>query len=172
MTYWRRNVNAQPLTTSGNYWNDAIVPGNTYLRVRIRWGFHLDTPTNVDLAYLGSGLVTFGLCTTYGDGTETPPDPLEVSTDIDPPTLRWIYWESLAPSCKGIDDASGVIIWENSPHSEETQTRGQVLAAGVPPGDTLNLWASWGSTIDWSAQFGANAVIWHSLSILRKFDTP
>ena len=172
MTYWRRNINAQPLTTSGNYWNDAIVAGNTYLRVHIRWGFHLDTPTTVNMAYLASGLVAFGLVTTYGNGSETPPDPLLDSADLNPPTNRWIYWEALAPSLKGIDDASGVAVWEASAHSEPTQTRGQVLAVGVPPGDTLNLWASWGSTIDWFAQFGANAVIWHSLSILRKNDGP
>lgn len=170
--YWRRNLNAQPLSLSGNYWNDAIVPGNTYLRVRIRWGFHLDTPINVNMAYLATGIVTFGLCTTYGNGTETPPDPQEVPYDLNPPTNRWIYWESLAPTLKGISQDAGVAVWENSDHSEPTQTQGQVVAVGVPPGDTLNLWASWASTIDWFAQFGANAVIWHSLSILRKFDTP
>ncbi len=172
MTYWRRNINAQPLTTSGNYWNDAIVPGNTYLRVRIRWGFHIDCPMNVNVAYLASGIVAFGLVTTYGDGTETPQDPLLDSADLDPPANRFIYLESLAPSLKGMSQSANLMVWENSPHSEETQTRGQVLAAGVPPGDTLNLWATWGSTIDWAAQFGANAIIWHSLSILRKFDTP
>jgi hypothetical protein len=168
MTYWRRNFNTQPLTTAGNYWNDAIAEGNTYLRLHIRWGFHIDSPTNVNIAYLASSLVTFGLVTTVGDGTESPVNPQDVSFNPDPPTQRFLYWETLSPVCQGIDDASGVIIWGNSAQSEETSSQGRVAAQGIPGGDTLNLWATWASTIDWAEQFAANAIIWHSVSILRK----
>jgi hypothetical protein len=168
MTYWRRNFNAQILASGGNYWNDAIVNGNTYLRVHIRWGFHIDSPTTVNLSHLASTLVTFGLVTTIGNGSESPVNPQDVSFDPDPPTERFIYWETLAPICQGIDDASGVVIWGNSAQTEPTQTKGQVLATGIPGGDTLNLWATWATSVDIADEFGANATIWHSLSILRK----
>lgn len=172
MTFWRRNTNAQPLAVLGNYWNDAIAAGNTYLRVHVRWGFHLDTPLNVDIAYVANNLVTFGLCTTIGNGTEGVPEAATSSGDTDPPTQRWIYWETLAPVAQGISHDDNVIVWGNSAQTEPTQTRGQVLATGIPDGDTLNLWASWQSSIDWAAQFDANPTIWHSVSILRKNNGP
>lgn len=172
MTSWRRNTNAQPLELLGSYWNDAISGGDTYLRVHIRWGFHLDTPLNVDMAYLAASLVTFGLCTVIGDGSESPPEAATSSIDTDPPTQRWIYWETLAPVLQGISHEDGMAVWGNSAQTEPTQTRGQVLATGLPAGDTLNLWASWQSSILWSAQFDANATIWHSVSILRKNTIP
>lgn len=167
MTYWRRNTNVSPLAMYGSYWNDAISPGNTYLRVRIRWGFHADTPLNVSLVNVASNLVTFGLVTTYGNGTETAPDPLLASYNLNPPTNRWIYWETLSPSVQAISHDDGVIVWGNSASTEPTQTRGEVLATGVPPGDTLNLWASWACPFEWS-DFDGNAMIWHSIEILRK----
>jgi|ERR1700728_2711062 len=168
MGQWRRNTNAQPLSTTGNYWNDAIQAGNTYLRVHVRWGFHLDTPVNANLEFLAVNLVTFGLCTTIGDGSESVPEAQLDSADVSPPTERWIYWETLAPVVEAVSHDDGWITWANSAHSEPTDTKGQVLAADIPPGDTLNLWASWQSPYDWADTFAANAIIWHSVSILRK----
>jgi hypothetical protein len=170
MTYWRRNFNFQPLTTSGNFWNDAISAGNTYQRVHLRWGFHVDGPVGMNIAYAATNLVTFGLVTTIGDGTEEPVNPQDVSFDPDPPTERFIYWETLAPTVQAISYDAGLIIWGNSVSTEATQTKGQVLATGIDEGDTLNLWATWACPLDWLGQFGGNAVIWHSLSILRKND--
>jgi hypothetical protein len=159
------------LTGLGNYWNDAISAGDTYLRVHLRWGFHLDTPWNTNIEFCAVNLVTFGLCTTVGNGSETPPEAASASADAAPPTQRWIYWETLAPVVEAASYETGLIYWRNSAQTEPTQTKGQVLATGLGEGETLNLWASWQSAYDW-ADFGANAVIWHSVSILRKNDTP
>jgi len=172
MTSWRRNTNQQTLYTSGNYWNDAISPGDTYLRVHINWGFHVDTPITTFVENAATNLITFGLCTTIGNGSEAPPNPQSDGGDASPPTQRWIYWETLAPVIETVSHDAGLIYWRNSQHSELTQTKGQVLAQGIPAGDSLNLWASWACAYDWIADFAANAVIWHSVSVLRKNSIP
>lgn len=168
MPTWRRNTNAGTLLTAGNYWNDAIAAGDTYMRVHIRWGFHVDSPINVDIAGLAENLVSFGLCTMIGNGTENPPNAREASYDVDPPTQRWIYWETRAPVVSAVDQAAGVITWRDSGATEPTDTKGQVLAASIPAGDSLNLWASWATAADFLADYDANASIWHAISILKK----
>jgi hypothetical protein len=105
-----------------------------------------------------------GLVTTYGNGTETPPDPVAAPADAAPPTLRWIWWEVRAPVVTAVDAAAGVVTWTDSGPQERVDAQAQVKAVGVPAGDTLNLWASWRGYGSWDAS-GAVA-IWVGASVL------
>lgn len=147
-------------------WEDAIPGGNSYLRVHIRWGFHLDSPVALNIESVCSNLVTFGLATTVGNGSEARPNARTQSGNQAPPTQRWIYWETRAPVVTAIDDAAGVITYKDSGTGELSQTEGEVLATGLPAGDTLNLSSCWASAATFDSS--VNATIWVSLSILRK----
>jgi hypothetical protein len=167
MPSWRRSALRQAILDSGTYWYDAIPAGDTYLRVHIRWGFYADTPISTSLSDVMANLVTFGICTTIGNGTEAVPNPINASGDAAPPTQRWIYWETRAPVITAVSQGAKIVTWQDSGSTESTDTKGQVLATGLPAGSTLNLWASWASQTTWG-QFQANVNLWHSVSILRK----
>lgn len=157
---------------SSNVWLSSwlrlaqFTAGQTILRIRFSYGFYLDTPVVLDMQNIAFNLFNWGLVTTVGDGTETPPDPNTAPFDAAPPTQRWLWWETRQPSVAAIDSAAGVIAWRDSGPQDRQDARGQVLATGLPPGDTLNLWASW------SGQYGlpteANLSIWTFASILSK----
>lgn len=166
MTTWRRNTFVGFNMGPAFNWEDAISGGNTYLRVHIRWGFHIDSPVTTDIQNVCSNLVTFGLATTIGNGTEARPNARSGSADVAPPTQRWIFWETRAPVVSSIDNAAGVITYRDSGNGEETQTKGQVLATGLPAGDTLNLSSIWASASTFDPTI--NTLIWCSLSILKK----
>lgn len=166
MTSWRRNTFAGTTLTSAFNWEDAISPGNSYIRTHIRWGFHLDAPDTTDIAGVCSNLVTLGLVTTIGNGTETRPNARSGSGDAAPPTQRWIYWETRAPVVSSIDHAAGVMTFRDSGATEASDTHGQVAANGIPGGDTLNLSSVWASASAFDAS--VNGIIWVSLSILHK----
>jgi hypothetical protein len=167
MTSWRRQVNVSVTPDLGYVWEDAIAAGDSYLRVHITWGFHADTPITTGIDEVSQNLVTFGLVTTVGNGSETPPNPQTQGGNADPPTKRWIYWETRAPVVSAINEGAGVITWRDSGATEPTQTKGQVLAQDIPAGDSLNLFSSWASAFDWGS-IPANVQLWHSISILRK----
>jgi hypothetical protein len=166
MTSWRRNTfvgfNMGPTFN----WEDAISPGNSYVRTHIRWGFHLDAPVTTDIQAVCSNLVTLGLVTTIGNGSETRPNARSGSGDAAPPTQRWIYWETRAPVVSSIDQAANVISFRDSGSTEQSDTHGQVAANGIPGGDTLNLSSAWSSVSAFDAS--VNTLIWVSLSILHK----
>lgn len=165
MTYtWRRQVFTSSNYLSSAVWLDARSAGVKYVRARFRWGFYGDTAITTDYVSVASNLSVFGLCTTIGDGTETPPNPLTHGADVDPPTQRWIYWEARAPVVTAIDNGAGVTTWRDSGATEETDVKVQVLATGLPPGDTLNLWAVWAAPAGWDAS--GTAALWLSMSNL------
>jgi hypothetical protein len=166
MTSWRRNTFQTSTITADFNWEDAIANGNSYLRVHLRWGFHLDSPTMINIENVCSNLVTLGLATTVGNGTETRPNARTGSGDQAPPTQRWIYWETRAPVVTAIDDAAGVITYRDSGPTEPTDTKGQVLATGLPAGDSLNLSSIWAPAAAFDSS--VNATLWVSMSILRK----
>lgn len=169
MAVWRRGSNVSYQLLAGSNWEDAIGAGNTYLRYHIRWGFQLDCPLENDIQTLSTGLVYFGLVTTIGNGTETPPNARTDSwPDVAPPLERWVYWEAVAPVLELVDAAAGIMIWRGAASTEVTSSKGQVANTGLPAGDTLNLWSSWDCELDLAAESGGNLMIWHSLSILRK----
>lgn len=163
---WVRTWNTVEDYQVGRVLLGKLSNGQTYVRIHFRWGFYGDTSTIVDMDSIASNLQTFGICTTIGDGTETPPNPLVTANDVDPPTQRWLYWEPRAPVPRIISDAANVIAWTDGPINEETDIRSQVLATGLPAGDTLNLWASWGAPNPWDAS--GNAHVWAGASVLYK----
>lgn len=144
----------------------AIPAGQTYERIRFSWGFYLDTPALTDMQNVAFNVVNWGLVTTIGNGSETPPNPNTASGDAAPPTQRWLWWETRQPIPTAIDEAANVISWRDGGVQSPNDARGAVLAAGIPAGDTLNLWASW------SGQYGlpddTNVVVWMGASILVK----
>lgn len=166
MTTWVRSVQVQLDWLSGAVLIDSIAAGNSYLRVHVRWGFYGDSPVDVDMSEIGSNVMSFGLVTTIGNGTETPPNARTQAGDQAPPTQRWIYWETRAPVMTAISADANVVSWRDSGSSEPTDTKGQVLATGLAPGQTLNLWGSWAAALPWAES--GNALLWWGTSVLHK----
>lgn len=166
MTTWRRNTFVTASLAANFNWEDALPAGDTILRVHIRWGFSIDCPVTTDLAAISANLMSFGLATTVGNGSEARPNARTQSADQAPPTQRWIYWETRQPVITAIDNAAGVVSWRDSGATESSDTKGQVLAAGIPAGDSLNLSSCWAPTAAFDSS--VNGVIWVSLSILKK----
>lgn len=161
---WLRGINAEPWGLTQWQGLDSLGAGITLRRVRFRWGFYGDTSPSADLAFAAVNLMTFGIVTTVGNGTETPPNPRTASYDADPPTQRWIYWETRAPVVTAVDSAGGIVTWKDSGSTEETSTRGQVLATGLPEGDNLNVWITTAAAYDWDPS--GSAIIWYAWSML------
>lgn len=165
-TSWRRVYSSSAVWTGGAFWMHAIPAGQTLLRIRFSWGFYLDTPSVTDMQNVAFNVVNWGLVTTVGNGSETPPNPNTASGDAAPPTQRWLWWETRQPVPIAIDEAADVISWRDSGNQSPNDARGQVLAASIPAGDTLNVWASW------SGQYGlpddTNVVVWMGASMLVK----
>jgi hypothetical protein len=167
MTYtWRRGTNATFTWPVGGVWMDAIPNGWSYVRVRFRWGVVGDTASIVDLTGTSANLISFGLVTTIGNGTETPPNARTAANDAAPPTERWIYLETRALEPVQVNPDADIVVWRDSGATELTDTKGQVLATGIPSGDTLNLWGSWAAPVSWDPS--GQVQIWAGWSILRK----
>lgn len=163
-TSWRRVYISSTDWINGTFWMHAIPAGQTLLRIRFSWGFYLDTPVVTDMQNVAFNLLNWGLVTTVGNGSETPPNANSSTGDAAPPTQRWLWWETRQPLVTAIDESAGVIAWRDSGPQDRQDARGQVLATGLPAGDTLNVWASW------SGQYGlpsdTNFCVWTSASML------
>lgn len=142
----------------------SIAAGDTLLRAHLRWGIVGTTDLEVDYAAIAENIITLGLCTTIGDGTETPPNARTQAFDAAPPTQRWVYWETRGIKPIYVDGSSGSVGWTDTGSTEDTSTKGQVLATGIPGGDTLNLWASWAAPGDWDPS--GDVLIWLGCSTL------
>ena len=164
MTTWIRSVQTSTDWITGTALLASIASGRTLLRVHFEWGFYGDTPLEIDVANTAANLQAFGLVTTIGNGTETVPDARTESFDAAPPTQRWIYWEARAPVVTAIDAAAGIITWRDSGPQALGSTKGQVIATGIPGGDTLNLWASWAAGYFWESL--GSTQFWVAASIL------
>lgn len=162
---WRRQNFTDFTTNLGSWWIDAIPAGARYVRCRFRWGFYGDTPFEVDLQSYAAIQITMGLVTTYGNGTEAVPNPVTQSNDQAPPANRWIYWETRSAYVTAMSQGGGVVTWRDTGSTEETDTKAQVKAAAPPPGESLNLWATWATSLDWSGDAG-NSSIWITMSDL------
>jgi hypothetical protein len=161
---WQRSFFADSNYAVGGFWLSAIPNGQTYRRVRWSWGFTAITPTTVDMVSVTFAPMTMGLVTTYGTGTETPPNARSASSDQAPPTRRWIWWETRQPVVSAIDADADVVAWRDSGPQEEVDTKVNVLAVGAPAGQTLNLWASWAASYN---PFAAPEVtVWVSAAVL------
>ena len=166
MSYtWYRTASTSDLYTSGLFWACAIPNGSTYRRVRWAWGFSGDTADTVAMDSIRSNYLVMGLVTTIGNGGESVPEPISSSGDAAPPTERWVWWEARQPVVQAVSHAAGVIAWRDSGPQEVPDVKAQVLATGIPGGDTLNLWASWQSVGgDWDAS--GSASVWVATSVL------
>lgn len=163
---WVRSTGVSDSVEQGSILLGKLSNGQTYVRVHFRWGFYGDSPDVISYFDGASNIISFGLVTTFGDGTETPPAARTDSGDAAPPTLRWIYWETRGVVPVVISPESGLAIWRDTSSSEPTDTKGQVLATGVPGGQTLNLWASWQMPFPWISN--GNAKVWLGASVLYK----
>lgn len=147
----------------------AIPSGSTYRRVRWSWGFSGDTADTVDMSLIRSNFLVMGLVTTIGNGGEAVPTPVSTPNDVAPPTQRWLWWEPRQPVATAVDHAAGVITWRDSGVQEIPDVKVNVLATGIPAGDTLNLWASWqAETSSWDPSGAAD--VWVGTSVL--YHTP
>lgn len=142
----------------------SIAAGDTLLRAHLRWGIVGVTSLDVDYSVISQNIITLGLVTTIGDGTEVPPNARTQASDQAPPTQRWTYWETRGIRPNYVDGTSGSVGWIDTGATESTDTKGQVLATGLGAGQTLNLWASWAGAGDWDAS--GSVVLWLGVSIL------
>lgn len=164
MGTWTRSTGTSDQYQVGTDLLLSIASGFSLLRVHLRWGIVGDTSLDVDYNAIEQNIISFGLVTTVGNGGEAVPNARTQSGDQVPPTQRWVYWETRGIKPNYIDSGSGSVIWIDTGSSEPTDTKGQVLATGIPGGDTLNLWASWASPFAWDASGSVN--VWFGASIL------
>lgn len=163
---WSRGVQAAQSYEFGFIRLVALTAGQTIVRNRFRWGFYADTTPLVDLLFVSENVMSFGLVTTIGDGTEAVPDARANSGDIDPPAQRWLYWETRAPIVTTLSQADGLVTWRDSGSTELTESRGMVKAPTMPGGSTLNLWASWSAPFAWDSS--GSAQLWFGWEVLVK----
>lgn len=164
---WVRNI------SSGQGWHTGVallcsIPnGDTYRRVRFSWGFVGHTSSIVAMQPMCGNMIIMGLVTTIGNGGEHVPNAFSESGDAAPPTERWIWWETRAAVPTAIDQAAGLITWRDTGPQEPPDAKVNVLATGIPGGDTLNLWASWTAS-NWDDS--GDVEVWLGASIL--FSSP
>lgn len=161
---WIRGTNASPNWNSDTWLIASVPAGLTISRIRFSWGFYVDTRAVEDYQNLAFNLMVWGLVTTIGNGTESVPNPRTSPGDAAPPTQRWLWWEARSAVVTAIDEAAGAATWRDSGAQEPSDARGQVLATGIPSGDTLNLWASWAGA--YGLDSDVNPVIWGGASVL------
>lgn len=163
---WIRTLNVSNSWPVG-YWLVASLPSAaTLLRVHASYGVFGTTGPNVNMLAISQQLLAWGLVTTVGNGTETPPNARTQAADQSPPTQRWIYWETraLEPTIVNID--AGLVVWRSSSPEGPIDTKGQVLATGLPTGDTLNLWSSWAGNGAWDVS--GSVGLWQGASVLYR----
>lgn len=163
---WVRSLALNHDYQIGQFLLGRLENGQTYVRIHFRWGFYGDTASIADMEPIAGNLNTFGIITIVGDGTETAPNPLVTPNDPDPPTQRWLYYETRAPVPRAMDNNAGVVMWTDSPTSEVTDIKSQVLATGMSGGDQLDLWATWAAVGPWSDTGSAH--VWLQASVLYK----
>lgn len=148
-------------TTQQNVLIASLTAGQTLMRSRIYWGFSGYTSTDVDLRSQMANFLVSGLVTTVGNGTEAVPDILLHAGNASPPTQRWLFWEGRHPIVGTWDGNSETVTWRDSGVQEAPDVEGQVLATGLPTGDTLNVW--WATKAEFSWDPGGGAVVWASI---------
>ncbi len=167
MTYvWNRGTNTSDIWFANIGALAAMSAGQTLVRCRFRWGFYADSAITADLAAISTNIMTWGIVTTIGDGTEPVPNARTNSGDASPPAQRWLYWETRAPVVSALDQVGGVVTWRDSGATEETQTRGMVKAPNMAPGSQLNIWFSYAAPFDWDAS--GSSIMWTGFETLIK----
>lgn len=168
-TTWHRVVQRTQFYDVGWFQLASIPSGSRLQRIRWSWGFAGDTPDTVDYAATARNLQVAGICTTIGNGTEIPPHPRDTPGDVAPPTQRWLWWEVRQPVAASIDHGAGTVSWRDSGAQETPDVKVQVLATGIPGGQTLNVWFSYQS-LDGAWDAMGHVEVWTATSLL--FTTP
>ncbi|HEV2225140.1 MAG TPA: hypothetical protein VGR84_19260 [Candidatus Acidoferrales bacterium] len=161
MTSWTRTVQAALPWAAGTSLLLAVPPGQTVLRIRFAWGFSGYTSPLASYAAVAQNAQVLGLCSVVSSAT--PPNARTQSGDVAPPLQRWLWWEARVPRVSAYSNSGGVVTWENSRPQENVDVRSQV-AANVPTGETLQIWASWAPAYVWDSS-GA-AYLWYTASVL------
>ena len=163
--FWGRTVKSSLDWTIGFEKMFSLPSGISVLRIRFGWGFTGFTPATGDLLSVMRNLQVMGICTTVGDGGGPPPDPRTDSSDVDPPSQRWLHWESRAPVITSADGRTELVTWRDSGPQYEMDTKGMVSGASVPDGEFLTVWFSWAAAYDWPAEGHVQMWMWASLLV-------
>lgn len=143
----------------------SLNAGQSIVRNHVSWGFGGSTSAWLNPTSQQGNLMAFGLVTTIGNGTESPPNPLTSPGNASPPSQRFMWWAVRAPVVVAWDSANPTVIWQSSLPEEEGDSQGQVLApSGMGTGNTLNLWATWAPFAAWDAT--GTAILWYRVSTL------
>lgn len=160
---WARTIEST-LSWSANHVLLASIPqANTLRTIRFSWGFSGYTSQTANIQNATQNIQVLGLVTTVGNGTETPPNPRTAPGNAAPPTERWLWWEPRAPQLLTYSDTADAVWYRDTPLGEPTVMQAMVSAAGIPAGDTLNVWASWAPGSSWDSSGGA--LLWVGASI-------
>lgn len=138
-------------STQQNVLLASLVAGETLIRSRIFWGVSGMTGTSTHGSTMMANWLASGLVTTVGNGSEAVPDVILHPGNAAPPTQRWLYVESrhFRPTVWSAD--SGVVVWADTGPQEPPDSKGEVLATGLPAGDTLNVWWTTKAEFNWDA---------------------
>jgi hypothetical protein len=161
---WVRTVNSSTDWTIGYDHIGGFIPAVTIERIRFSWGFTGITPLTGSLMGVMQNIQVLGFCTTVGEGGGPPPNPRLDSSDVDPPSQRWLHWEARAPVVSNLDGHSELVTWRDSGPQDAMSSKGMVSGASVPEGELLSLWASWASAYDWPAD--GQVQLWYGASVL------
>lgn len=139
--------------------------GQSIIRTIFSWGFGGYTIVSLAPTSMQGNVMTLGVCTTIGNGTETPPDPVTHGANVADPSQRWVYWSVRAPTCVSFDVAGNTAIWQSSPQEDDGDSKAQVLApSGMGSGNTLNQWVTWQPTAAWDPS--GQAILWWKIETL------
>lgn len=160
---WIRTVQAGLPYNSGSSLIGKVPRGATLLRCHFGWGFVASTSTRASIFQATTNILIFGLITVAGNGSETPPDPRLNPANPAPPLERWLWWEGRAPTVASWDEPGQTVTWRDSARTETTDSHAQV-AASVPVGQTLDVWASWSAGFPWESSGHAEVWFWASIA--------
>lgn len=165
-TAWVRTVQALAWPT-GNVLLATLNHGATLNRVRFSWGFSGWIPASANLSGPPANLQVFGLVTTAGTSPGTPPNARTGSSDVNPPSQRWLFWEARQPVLTSIDGNTDIAYYRDSGNQYEIDVGTQVTSKTLPAGQNVYLWASWAPAFTWHDE--GFVQMWLSASILGEF---
>jgi hypothetical protein len=168
-TTWVRSMNKSSFFDQGWFLLAQIPSGSALRRVRFSWGFAGFTEVTTDLHAAADHVQLAGVVTVIGNGSEVPPLPNTTPSDVAPPTQRWLWWEAKQPVPTSIDAAGGTVGWRDSGSQEVPDIKVNVLATGIPGGDSLDVWFSYQCT-DGAWDTSGSVVMWVFASVL--YTTP
>lgn len=126
-----------------------IPSGNTILRTLFSWGFSGFCRYSDDLMAVTQTIGYFGLQTAIGAGMEVLDPVFPPANGLGPPTQRWLAWEARTPHIAAYLEGSGTVFVNDGSPDRKGDVQGQVLATGIPGGDQLEVWASFGVSTTW-----------------------